>query len=143
MKVLDWRKITMSTGRQVGDRHSLEQLNVPFCLYRLDVLLNVYSASDYFSSKSKAENVSLPFKYFSVGVPSAYEKCCAVVEQVMVKGCGWVYLHFLWQQQIVGTVFHSTVPSFYTSSRDLEADICKTKGALEGKMSTNSLLWTF
>lgn len=42
--------------------------------YRLDVLLNVYSASDsdYFSSKSKAENVSLPFKYFSVGVTSAY-----------------------------------------------------------------------
>lgn len=42
---------------------------------------------------------------------------------------------------VIALLGQSSIPlcPFYTSFRDLETDICKTKEALEGKMSTKQL----
>jgi len=72
--------------RQVGDRHSLKLSNVPFCLWTGYAIKLVFSFKLFFiQSRNRQPPLAITF-----GVPSAYEKCYAVVEEIMVKGRAWI-----------------------------------------------------
>lgn len=91
--------------RQVCDRHSLKYQTYHF-LYTLAMPLNLYSTSGCFSSKPEAGNLLLPYKYFNTEMPSAYEKCCAVVKDT-IKVCAWILP--CWWQTVVTVSFCCTL----------------------------------
>lgn len=122
--------------RQVCDRHSLKCQMYRF-LYTLAMLLNLYSTSGCFSSKSEAGNLLLPYKYFPAGMPSAYEKCCAVVEESTVKGCACCHVG----GKLFGQSLILLYPPQTSPQKNLGTEFWETKESLEGQMSAKHLLF--
>lgn len=110
-------------------------------VYRLAMLLNLYSTSDCFYPNQNQATSFCHTNILLLELPSAYEKCCIVVKEITVKGCVWIYLRSPCWWQTVGTVFPSAVCLPHTSQKNPETEFWENREAFERQMSAKLLLF--